>query len=150
MAMNEAEYEAYLRDFIPITQAMDFRIERYSAEEAVVRAAIEPNKSRKGMAFGGSIASLCLAAAWSLLRFRLEQDGIDATIVIQKAETRYLDPIEKDFKATASMAEGTDWDRFSEMIRRLGKGRVGIDCVVTSGDVVGARFFGRFVAIREG
>jgi len=86
--MNEKEYEAYLRDFIPITEAMDFTVERYSEEQAIVKAAIAPNRSKKGIAFGGSIASLCLASAWSLLRCKLEKAGIDAVIVVQKAETK--------------------------------------------------------------
>ena len=57
--MNEEEYEAYLHDFIPITETMQFSVERYAEDEMVVKAAIGPNMSKKEIAFGGSIASLC-------------------------------------------------------------------------------------------
>lgn len=147
--MNETEYETYLHDFIPITEKMQFSVERYAEDETVVKAAIGPNKSKKEIAFGGSIASLCLASAWSLLRCRLEKTGIAASIVIQKVETKYLDEISEDFRSISRFPETVDWDRFTEMVKRLGRGRVTIECEVESAGKSCAQFEGVFVASRR-
>ena len=147
--MNEEEYEAYLHDFIPITETMRFSVERYAEDETVVKASIGPNKSKKGIAFGGSIVSLCLASAWSLLRCRLEKAGIASSIVIQKVETKYLDEIAQDFRSISRFSETADWDRFTEMVERLGRGRVTIECEVESAGKNCARFEGVFVASRR-
>ncbi len=149
MNTKEERYEKYLLDFIPITQSMDFSVLEYSSRQTTIKAGFEANKSKKDFAFGGSIVSLCLASAWSLLKCRMDEEGIDGVIVINKQDTKFRLPVTSDFVATSRFLSEENWERFKEMLDRMRRGRVTIESDVYFSDQLGATFNGVFAVVKE-
>ncbi len=149
MNTKEKRYEEYLLDFIPITRSMNLSVIEYQSRQTIIRAGIEENKSKKDFAFGGSIVSLCLASAWSLLQCRMEEEEIEGVIVINKQDTKFRLPITSDFEATSRFESEENWVRFKEMLGRMRRGRVTINSEVFFDQKLGATFNGIFAVVKD-
>lgn len=146
--MTAAELETYLLDHIPLSRAMAVRVVSCSPGAVELAAPLEPNINVHGTAFGGSVATLGVLAAWSALHLRLEAEGVACQLVIQRSQTEYLAPITGQFTALAQLDE-THWSSFSQMLARRGKARLTVVAeLIYAGNVAG-RFTGEFVAIAE-
>ncbi len=145
--MQPDELEQYLHQHIPLSQAMAVSVASVDADVVVLRAPLAPNKNHRDTVFGGSASALAMLACWSLLRTRLESEGISARLVIQRNTMEFERPILGAFTARALLAEPAGWDSFTRMLRRKGKSRVAAVAVLDhEGQVVG-RFRGEFVAL---
>jgi len=122
----ERIFERYLRSFIPVTDFMDFRVRKFGPRRVEIEAPIAVNKSRKEIAFGGSICSLCLASGWALLRSHLDEAGKEATILIRRYDTRFLRPVDKDFRAASELVEPIDWSGYAEAAGKAWSCRVAV------------------------
>lgn len=146
--MTPAGLAAYLTDHIPLAGAMGVTVEKAGPDEVVLAAPLGPNINVHGTVFGGSLATLGVLAAWSVLHLRLEAEDVANQLVIHKSEMEYLAPATGRFTARASL-EGVDWEGFRHLFDRRGKARLGVGAALTSEDgaLVG-RFRGEFVAVR--
>jgi thioesterase domain-containing protein len=145
--MNAADLQQYLHRHIPISSALGITVTAASAEVIELRAALAPNLNHRSTAFGGSVASLAVLAAWSVLRVGL--DGVTPTpqIVVQRTTMEYAAPVRSDFDAVCRRPPAEAWQRFMQAFTRRGRGRlrlkVDINCV---GESVG-HLTGEFVAM---
>lgn len=146
--MTPEALAAYLADHIPLAGAMGVTVDRAGPDEVVLAAPLGPNINVHGTVFGGSLATLGVLAAWSVLHLRLEAEHVANQLVIHKSEMEYLAPATGRFRARATL-EGVDWEGFRHLFDRRGKARLGVGAELLSdgGDVVG-RFRGEFVAVR--
>lgn len=146
--MSEAVLASYLLAHIPLTGAMGVTVDRAGPDEVVLAAPLDPNVNVHGTVFGGSLATLGVLAAWSVLHLRLEAESVGNQLVIHKSEMDYLAPATGRFTARATL-EGVDWDAFRQVFERRGKARLGVGAELTGQDktLVG-RFRGEFVAVR--
>jgi thioesterase domain-containing protein len=126
--------ERYLREHIPISAAMEVRVARASEAEVCLRAPLEPNINHRSTVFGGSAAAVAILAGWSLVHLRTGGDGAGSRIVIQRSTVEYQHPIDADFEAVASAPAGEDWQRFSRMMERRGRGRIDVAVELRLGD----------------
>lgn len=59
----------YLGRFVPITRAMGVRFRSFDDAGVVISAPLAPNINDKGIAFGGTLASLLFLSGWALEAF---------------------------------------------------------------------------------
>ncbi len=146
--MNPAALANFLHDKIPFSQAMDVSVVSAGAEEVVLEAPLDPNINVHGTMFGGSVSTLGLLAAWSVLHLRLEAEGIANQLVIHKTEVEYLLPVKGRIRASARL-DGAGWEGFLHMLERRGKARLSVMAELSYDGSVAARLTGEFVALLE-
>jgi thioesterase domain-containing protein len=146
--MDPNELEAYLHERIPMSRAMQARVNEIGAEHLRVTAPLAPNINHRETVFGGSAAATAMLAAWGLLFVRLRREERPARLVIQRCVMEFLQPIDADFAAVSRLKAGEDWARFLAGIERKGRARIAIEVLLESrGERVGA-FTGEFVALK--
>lgn len=138
----------YLHDHIPLSRAMDVSVVEAGAEAVVIEAPLDPNINVHGTMFGGSVSTLGLLAAWSVLHLRLEAEGIAHQLVIHRTEIEYLRPISGTARAVARL-DTAGWDSFRNMLERRGRARLTVVAEMIFDGAVAARLRGEFVAIVE-
>ena len=146
------ELEAFLRREIPLSRGMEVALE--------LEAPLEPNLNHKRTAFGGSLYSLAVLAAWGTVRRILRDAGIEAHIVISEGGLSYLKPVAGAFRARCAAPPKAGADAFRKAVLRKGKGRISLRCEVreaaargeepAAGAAVAAVFTGTFAASRSG
>jgi thioesterase domain-containing protein len=146
--MNPSALAAFLHDHIPLSKAMDVSVVSASAEQVLLQAPLDPNINVHGTMFGGSVSTLGLLAAWSVLHLRLEAEGIRNQLVIHKTGVEYLLPVKGPVLARARL-DGADWESFRHMLDRRGKARLSVVAELLFDGAVAARLTGEFVAMVE-
>ncbi|ODT50352.1 YiiD C-terminal domain-containing protein [Devosia sp. 63-57] len=146
--MSAAALEAYLHANIPLTRAMAVSAVSVHAQGVTLSAPLDPNINVHGTAFGGSVSTLGVLAAWSVVHLRLEAEAVAAQLVIHRNETEFLAPITGRFEAVAQI-EPQAWIEFRTMLDRRGKARLSVTADLLFEGGVAARMTGEFVAIRD-
>lgn len=139
--------EQMVHGYIPLARAMAVGVARADTAGLVLRAPLAPNHNHQNNGFAGSISSLATLACWTLVQVLLA--GEEVTAVIQEGRIEYLAPVTGDFEACAPLPDEAIW---ADTRARLAAGRgarLTLTAVVQCGEVVAARFEGRFV-IRPG
>lgn len=144
---DAAAIETYLHRHIPISREMGVRVISVDASGVRLAAALEPNTNHQSTAFGGSISSLAILAAWSVAQFGLRERGVEARVVIQRSLVDYLKPISGELEAYAPSPTDREWGRLLSGVERRGKGRIRLSAEVTSNGDVAAAFEGLYVAL---
>ena len=144
---SPAELEAYLHRNIPITAAMQIFVESIAADEVVLAAPLEPNINHRETLFGGSAATICILAAWSLIHLRFTGAGIAHRLVIQRQTMSYDAPVTGRFTARARLSDEAGWDGGVALLLRHRKARFGTRAELRQGELVGARMEADFVAL---
>jgi len=147
--MNSAELETYLHEHIPISQAMGVSVVNSNPERVTLAAPLGPNINHRDTVFGGSASALAILAGWSLVRIRIESEGIDCRIVIRRSEVDFELPIEGEFIAEARLADDADWSRFVATFRKKGKARIPVWSSIECEGVRVGSFKGEYVALAK-
>lgn len=150
---DAAELEDFLRREIPMSRSMGVRVTRLDAAGLELAAPLAPNLNHKRTAFGGSLYSLAVLAAWATVRRLLAEAGIKAHVVIGEGSLCYLKPVAGEFRAACAVPPEDEADRFRTALMRKGKARIALRCeVLAAADPAGgpaAVFQGIFAASRE-
>ncbi|CAD5107368.1 YiiD C-terminal domain-containing protein [Zestomonas carbonaria] len=112
----------YLHDNIPLTVAMGIRVQPAAPGHLRLSAPHAPNRNPHGTVFGGSQATLAIAAGWTLLFDALRREGIDAALVIQHYQCDFRAPAAAEFVAEAVLPD--DWPAFVERLRARRRARL--------------------------
>jgi thioesterase domain-containing protein len=145
--LDEPELQQYLYDHIPLSKAMQVEVVRIGADEVVVAAPLAPNINHRETVFGGSASAVAILAAWSLLHTRLASIGIGTRLVIQSNTMQYELPIGGRFTARAFIETAADWQQFTRMLSRKGRGRISVTSVLEYEGKQAGRLQGEFVAL---
>ena len=146
MADAASDLQAYLHAHIPLSAAMQVAVVSAAADAVTLSAPLAPNINHRSTAFGGSVSTLAILSAWSLINLRLNAEKLQSRLVIQSNRMDYDQPISAAFTATASLADAAAWPSFTRMLIRKGRARIRVASVVMSEGVIGGRFEGEFVA----
>lgn len=142
-----AALEAHIHDHIPLADAMDLRVPRYTGDEIEMTAPLAPNANDKGCAFGGSMASLLTLAGWGLVELGLRAQGLHCDIYIGDSRVRYHEPVWHELRGVARFAEPGALADLAEAVRARGKGRVDVICEIPgeqrAATTLTARFFAK-------
>ena len=139
--------QAYLYEQIPLSKAMEVRIVEIRNDLVILAAPLQPNINHRSTVFGGSASALAILSAWTLINFRLQSEGIETRLVIQKNTMSYDKPITSNFQAVCRLNESDIWTRFLKILQRKNKSRITANSLLQcNGEQVG-EFTGVFVAL---
>jgi thioesterase domain-containing protein len=146
---NLEELQSRIERLIPMTEALGLHLAEFDGQTLTVEAPLGPNRNHQNTAFGGSLYSVGVMAAWSLLQLWLDQKGLPGSIVIQSGAMDYSDPVTDDFEATATFPDTAIMDKVEAMLRRHGKARLSLASDLLQQGEPRGRFIGRFVVLQE-
>ncbi|MRL68889.1 YiiD C-terminal domain-containing protein [Brevundimonas sp. SPF441] len=147
--MEIAALEQYLHHQIPLSAAMNVTVSGTTPDSVILGAPLEPNINHKSTAFGGSLSTLGILAAWSLVHLRLLDEGEDCEVVIQSNQMEYHKPVVGPFIARSALAVPTIWPTFVKTLRRRKLARIEVYSeIIFNEDIVG-KLTGRFVAFLQ-
>lgn len=145
--MTPSDLEKYLHDHIPLSAAMQVRVEEACEERVVLGAPLPPNINHRDTVFGGSASALAILSAWSLLHTRLTAAGYRTRLVIQRNTMSYEQAIAGDFTARAQAPGPEAWTAFTRMLERKGRARITVQSTLWYEGHEAGRFEGEFVAL---
>lgn len=145
----EPSLENYLHAQIPLSEAMGLHVQEASLQKIILKAPLKNNINHKKTVFGGSLHAVATLACWSLIYVNLKEKNIQAEIVIQESQIRYLAPVTADFTASCAMPDMQLWTRFITMLEKKHKARIHLTSQVYQENVLCVDYQGSFVAIRN-
>ncbi len=144
--MNSAETlratERFLHAQIPLTQAMQVRVESFDDRQLILSAPLDANHNHLGTAFGGSLAALAMLTGYALLW--LELGDRSAHIVISESTLQFLRPVRGELHATCHRPD--DLDAFRETFASKGKARLKLEVAIEAKGETAVAFTGLYVA----
>ena len=145
--MNSAETlratEQFLHEQIPLTRAMQVRVESFDDRQLTLAAPLDANHNHLGTAFGGSIAALAMLTGYVLLWLKLGDRS--AHIVISESSLQFRRPVQGELRATC-LRQPDELAAFRETFARTGKARLKLDVVIEANGETAVAFTGLYVA----
>ncbi len=108
---------------------MQFSIRHLSLDAIQVAAPLEPNINIHGTGFAGSIYSVGVLTGWTLCTHILDELGIEAELVVARAEIHYRAPVSGDLECSCACSE-VQRESFRQGIVEVGKGKLLLDIEV--------------------
>lgn len=124
MSSPAERLQAYLALHIPLSTAMQVRVESFDGEALVLSAPLAVNHNDKGTAFAGSIASLAALAGWGACMLWAESQLGACQVAIAHADIRYLQPLRGDLRARAELPPPEVRAETLHRIHDKGRGRL--------------------------
>ena len=147
MPSDNQTIQTYLYEHIPLSKAMQIQVKEVESDRVILAAPLLPNINHRSTVFGGSASTLAILSSWTLINFRLRNEGFGSRLVIHKNTMNYDKPITSNFEAISNLTEIETWDRFIEILRRKQKSRITVNSWLRcDGEKVG-EFTGVYVAI---
>lgn len=141
------DLDAFLARHVPIAAAMGVRLRSYDDDGLALAAPLAPNVNDKGIAFGGSIASLLSLAGWALTDFTLREAGVAADVVVASVQLTFLRPVRGEIVASCRRPVGAEVARFLDDWGRRGRARWTLRGSVGAGEAEAALFRADYVAV---
>ncbi|MEP2774774.1 MAG: YiiD C-terminal domain-containing protein [Luteolibacter sp.] len=141
----EKTLENFLHSQIPLTRAMDLRVESCGPETLILTAPLEPNHNHLGTAFGGSLATMATLAGYCALWTALGDRNIH--IVVRRSSIEYLRPVTGEIRATCCLPSENKLQRLRKTLSTRGKARLTLDVTISENGSECVRFSGEFVAL---
>lgn len=142
-----AALEAHILENIPLADAMNLKVRRYTGDLLEMTAPLTPNVNDKGCAFGGSMASLLTLAGWGLIELGLSAQDLECDIYVGDSHLRYHEPVWKELRGVARFAEHGALVRLAAAVRKSGKGNAEVVCEIAgvrrAATTLTARFFAK-------
>jgi thioesterase domain-containing protein len=139
--------QSYLHSNIPLSVAMGVRVKVATPVHVLLSAPLAPNINHHQTVFGGSGVVLATLAAWTLLHLRLENERLEAQLVIQRSSMEYERPIAGDFEAECRFVDEPAWCRFRSTLERHGRARMTLTARLLHAAHEMGSFVGDFVAL---
>ena len=140
------DLNAYLERHVPITQAMGIRLRSFGADGVTMTAPLAPNINDKGIAFGGTLASILALSGWALTDLTLRAAGLEADVLIALATTEYRAPVAGRIVARCPLPPREEIEAFLSAYRLRHRARLRLEAFVETGAGKAALFQGTYVA----
>ncbi len=145
--MRADELQAFIRERIPLSNAMDACVRSVAPGQVVLSAPMAPNLNHRDTVFGGSASALAILAAWSMVRVRMQAEGLEGRIVIRRNTMSYERPMAAEFSATANAPDPLEWDRLRAALGRGRPGRVRVTAILECQGERSGELAGEFVVL---
>lgn len=153
--MNDIEQrcenlERLLHNEVPLSDNIGMAVHGYDGKRLELRADLKPNVNIHGVAFGGSIYSMCALSGWGLLILRLEERALNPRIMIAGGEIEYAKPVMQTIRASSYLLNELDFDSFVDRYKEKRRARIKVPVQVELNDgAVAAKFVGKYVAFER-
>lgn len=144
-AMSPEAFTEYLHREIPLTAAMQARVQRSVPGEVEITAPLAPNKNVHGTAFAGSLSTLGLISGWVVLDRALYHAELKAHLVAQKNECVFHAPATGELRATARIP-AAEWTKFLDALRGKGRARINVITEIRAGETLAVTHTGTYAA----
>lgn len=141
-----AELESTWYEKIPITKAMQARVQSFDGNTLVVTAALGPNINLHGTAFAGSLYTVCALTGWSMLHLQTRLHTCEGSIVLASGHIDYHKPVREDLVATCVF--GNQEEAFAKLAIS-GKARFPLTATIPDGNLEAAVFKGEYALLRK-
>ena len=145
--MLAIELEQLLKKEIPITNAINISVESLSQQEITISAPIMENKNVHNTAFAGSVFTIATLAGWSLLTNYLQENSINASVVMAEGSIKYKRPINGDIQAHCEMPSSKIIEEFTQRFKLKGRARMDLQINLIEDGSNKAQLTGQFAAI---
>ncbi len=115
-----------IQSTIPLSEAMQFEIVELTEKSILVQAPLSPNVNIHGTGFAGSIYSLAVLCGWAMATHIIDLLGIDADLVVSKAEIRYRKPVNGDIECRCEVSE-SEINQLAGEFENKGRSRLVLD-----------------------
>jgi thioesterase domain-containing protein len=143
--MTKADVEEYLHRQIPITKAMQVKVESCDRSGLVLTAPLAVNHNHLGTAFGGSLNALAVLAGYAMLW--LELDDASAHVVIRESSIRFRKAVRGELRAVCSRPASAELEAFRVAFRTSGKARMLLRVGLEENGTTAVEFEGMYVAV---
>jgi len=143
------DVNAYLARHVPITRAMGIRLRSFDAAGVTMTAPLKPNINDKGIAFGGSLASILALSGWALTDLVLREAGEEADVLIAAAATVYRAPVAGRIVARCPLPPAGELAAFLHAYRLRGKARLRLEAFIEIEGGPAALFQATYIARRR-
>ncbi len=140
-----SELTQQMHDQIPLSKAMQVRVEKSSTDSVLLSAPLAPNINHKKTAFGGSVHSAAVLSCWALVTETVRDLNVEY-VVIQDSSIDYVSPVTTDFMAESAWATAGEREKFIETLAKKGLARARLTAEVRTSSGVCAKLTGRFAA----
>ncbi|HEY9030499.1 MAG TPA: YiiD C-terminal domain-containing protein [Kangiella sp.] len=147
--MEAAELQQLLYKEIPITQALQIKVDNLTSNSIQVSAPFEANKNIHNTAFAGSIYTTATLAGWSLVTHLVQQRQRLGSVVLASATIRYSKPINGDIVASCKIADPDIIDHFLKRFDSRGRGRLSLEIDVIEAGESKATMQADFAVLRQ-
>ena len=144
------DVDDYLARTVPITRAMGVRFRSFDAAGVTMTAPLAPNINDKGIAFGGTLASILALSGWALADLTLRAAGEAADVLIASAGIEYLAPVAGRIVARCPLPPPAEIESFLAAYRLRRRARLKLEAFVETGAGRAARFQGTYLARPQG
>ena len=144
------DVNAYLARHVPITQAMGIRLRSFNAAGVTMTAPLKPNINDKGIAFGGTLASILALSGWALTDLVLREAGEAADVLIAVAATEYRAPVAGRIVARCPFPPPEELSAFLTAYRLRGRARLKLEAFIETKAGKAALFHATYVARSPG
>ncbi len=142
-----ADLTSKIREAIPLSESMQFSIDRLDTGGIRVSAPLTPNINIHGTGFAGSIYSVAVLTGWALCTHIIDDSNIDADLVVGRAEISYRAPVTGNIDCHCDIND-QQREAFLQTFHERGKAKLVLDIGV--GDLPQASLQATFVAIARG
>lgn len=140
--MTRDELEQRIRQGIPLSAQMDFRVLDLATHSIQVCGGAQQNINVHGTAFAGSLYTVCTLAAWGLVTSRLPAE---ASLVMSEGTIRYRKPVVGEIVAECAVSQSA-MDDFLNTLQQKGKARLVATVSVPCQGEIAAQFSGTLYA----
>jgi len=134
---------------IPIVEAFDLQITELTEDSSTVEMKLNTNRNHKGTAFGGSLYTGCVIAAYALV-YSKQKSLQDLDLVIREGNIRYLGPVDQDFYVTARI-NLEEWNKMMRGLNKKDRARINVvaHAFIGEGGEALCEFRGDFVFLKN-
>lgn len=143
--MKAQALENKLHHEIPMSKYMQVKVVRASAEEIELECDLAPNHNHVGTAFGGSLATLMVLAAYCQLFEIINETG---HVLLKNSSMNFIYPVEEKLRAVCKAPSLDQVKKFQEAYSKKGKARLELNSqIVLSDGRVACQMTGEFVGV---
>ena len=135
MTISRQQLEQKIHSTIPQSSNLGYQIIELSETAIVTRAPLDLNINIHNTGFAGSLYSVAALTAWALCYHGIENNDIDAVLVIAKACIDYHKPVESDIECRCTISD-TNYEDFISRMKEGQRARLNVDVIINSGCAV--------------
>lgn len=141
--MDPLQLNKLLREQIPLAEAMNVRVVRADNEIVELACSLAANHNHLGSAFGGSLSSIMILAAYCRLFQMINGTG---HVLLKSNATEFLRPVNEDLRAICYPPKAEASQKFLNTYLKKGKARISLDSeIILKDGSVACRMTGEFV-----
>ena len=143
--MNAQALQDKLQSEIPMSKYMQGKVVRANQEEIELECDLAPNHNHVGTAFGGSLATLMVLAAYCQLFEIINETG---HVLLKNTSMNFIYPVEEKLRAVCKAPPLDQVKKFQEAYAKKGKARLELSSQIVLADGrIACQMTGEFVGV---